>query len=103
MISYVVSLAQRRIWAVKDDQDSFSFVDKTGLTVTTTDVKSNAEWNMEGSYKTERQKQLLRSEQFELLIVYGVGLPLMQPKLTSMLERLEKVPDLISRRTWPRP
>ena len=46
---------------------------------------------MEGSYKTERQKQLLRSEHFELPIVYGVGLPLMQPKLTSILESLEKV------------
>ena len=37
---------------------------------------------MEGSslaYKTERQKQWLRSEQFELPIVYGAGLPLMQP------------------------
>ena len=45
-------------------------------------------------YKTEGQKQLLRSEQFELPIVYGTGLPLMQPKLTSILERLEKVPDL---------
>ena len=27
----------------------------------------------------------------------------MQPKLTSVLERLEKAPDLLSRRTWPRP
>ena len=27
----------------------------------------------------------------------------MQPKLTSILERLEKAPDLLSRRTWPRP
>ena len=90
---------------MNDNRDSFSFVDKTGPTVTT-NVKSNAEWNMEGSsyvYKIERQKQLLRSEQFELPIVYGIGLPLMQPKLTSILERLEKVPDLISRRTWPRP
>ena len=51
----------------------------------------------------ERQKHLLRSEQFELPIIYGAGLPLMQPKLTSILEGLEKVPDLISRRTWPRP
>ena len=33
---------------VKDNQDSFSFVDKTGPTVTT-DVKTNAKWNMEGS------------------------------------------------------
>ena len=60
---------------------SFSFVDKTGSAVTI-DVKSNdvkrAAWNMEGSYwahKMKRQKQWLRSEQFELPIVYGVGLP----------------------------
>ena len=33
---------------VNDNRDSFSFVDKTGPTVTT-DVKSNADWNMEGS------------------------------------------------------
>ena len=45
----------------------------------------------------ERQKQLLSSELFELPKVYGAGLPLMQPKLTSIVERLEKVPDLISR------
>ena len=51
----------------------------------------------------EHQKQLLRSEQFELPIGYGVDLPLMQPKLTSIFERLEKAPDLLSRRTWPRP
>ena len=55
------------------------------------------------AYQTEHQKQLLRSEQFELPIVYCVGLPLMQPKLTSIFERLEKVPDLISRQTWPGP
>ena len=96
MISYVVSLAQRRISVVNDNRDSFSFVDKTGPTLNA-DVKSNAEWNMEGSseaYKTERQKQLLRSEQFELSIVYGVDLPLMQPKLTSILERLERFQTL---------
>ena len=51
----------------------------------------------------ERQKQWLRSEQFGLSKGYGVGLPLMQPKLTSIFERLEKAPDLLSRRTWPRP
>ena len=51
----------------------------------------------------ERQKQWLRYEQFGFPIVYGVGLPLMQPKLTSVLERLEKAPDLLSWRTWPRP
>ena len=33
---------------VNHNLDSFSFVDKTGPTVTT-DVKSNAAWNMEGS------------------------------------------------------
>ena len=56
------------------------------------------------AYKTERQKQLLRSEQFELPTVYGTGPPLMQPKLTSILERLEKAPpDLVSWRTWSRP
>ena len=27
----------------------------------------------------------------------------MQPKLTSILERLEKAPDFLSWRTWPRP
>ena len=105
VISYVVSLAQSRIWVVNDNRDSFSFVDKTGPTVTT-DVKSNAEGNMEGSslaYKKERQKQWLRSEQFGLSILYGAGLPLMRPKLTSILERSEKAPDLLSWRTWPRP
>ena len=40
----------------------------------------------------ERQKQWLRSEQSGLPIGYGAGLPLMQPKLTSILERLEKAP-----------
>ena len=82
-----------------------NFVYKTGPTVTT-DVKSNTEWNMKGSsqaYTMERQKQWLRSEQFGLPVGYGVGPPLMQPKLTSILERLEKAPDLLSRQTWPRP
>ena len=46
--SYVVSWAQSRLWVINDNQDSFSFVDKTGPTVTT-DVKSNTEWNMKGS------------------------------------------------------
>ena len=27
----------------------------------------------------------------------------MQPKFTSILERSEKAPDLLSRRTWPKP
>ena len=54
-------------------------------------------WNVRSSDYT------VRSEQFGLPIGYGVGLPLMQPKLTSILERLEKAPDLLSRRTWPRP
>ena len=61
---------------------------------------------MKGSsqaYKMERQKQSLRSEQFGFPIGYGAGLPLMQPELTSILERLEKAPDLLSRRTWPLP
>ena len=54
-------------------------------------------WNVRSSDYT------VRSEQFGLPIGYSVGLPLMQPKLTSILERLEKAPDLLSRRTWPRP
>ena len=41
-------------------------------------------WNVRSSDYT------VRSEQFGLPIGYGVGLPLMQPKLTSILERLEK-------------
>ena len=44
-----------------------------------------------------RQKQWLKSEQFGLPIGYGVGLPIMQPKLTSIFERLEKATDLLSR------
>ena len=42
MISHVVSLVQSRTRVVNDNRDSFSFVDKTGPTVTT-DVKSNVE------------------------------------------------------------
>ena len=99
MISYVASLAQRRIRVVNDNLDSFSFVDKTGPTVTT-NIKSNvvkrAAWSMQASPKA--YKWHVRSSDLSLNsllpILYGVGLPFMQPKLIAILERLEKAPEL---------
>ena len=44
----LLRLCAMRTDVINDNQDSFSFVDKTGPTFTT-DVKSNTEWNMKGS------------------------------------------------------
>ena len=72
-------------------------------------ISRNTRWNCNFSLPLKNLPLKLHViqttlQKLGLPIVYGVGLPLMQPKLTSIFKRLEKAPDfLLSWRPWPRP